>query len=288
MCIPRSPLSIAENPLVCTFRQRKALLLIALLQGVTAVCAQQTSGGTTVYKHVDEQGRVTYSNAPVRGATQVELQPITVVRSSPAAATTNTSLTTPRSNHTNSQATEEKVPTPSFEQVQKPEQISSQSPAVAMTPDAPREAAKPTILPRKDTASEASAGSSLPTAALVRQRRDEVRRRIIEGEIEAETQMLSDARLELQREQAKSPAMRSLRAALTTDSANTRANDKQLDQDTIIAKSLVERHFARIRDLQDVIAMHEANVTELRALLPTQSKTPVAKVVATRSVAVQR
>ncbi|MFN8696995.1 MAG: DUF4124 domain-containing protein [Burkholderiales bacterium] len=260
------------------------------------VCAQ-TSGGTTVYKHVDEQGRVTYTNAPVRGAAQIKLQPITVVRSSPTAAASNAPLTSTRSSATNALSTElpsaaqtrdEKAPVPSFEQAQKAELGPTQSAGAPMLTDAAKEVAKLISASRPETPGAASAASTLPTAALVRQRRDEVRRRIIEGEIEAETQMLSDARLELQREQAKSPAMRSLRAALTTDLANTRASDKQLDQDTIIAKSLVERHFARIRDLQDVIAMHEANVAELRALLPAQSKTPVAKVVATRSVAVQR
>ncbi len=262
------------------------------------VCAQ-TTGGTTVYKHVDEQGRVTYSNSPVRGATPIELQPITVVRSGLA----NPPAAPARGHQTNASAADahvagqtpaERAPVPSFEQAPKSEQPQSTTvitAAVAEQPreiEAPREVIRQSTPSGKDTASMANAGSTLSTAALVRQRRDDVRRRIIEGEIEAETQMLNDARLELQREQAKSPAMRSLRAALTVDSGATRTTDKQLDQDTIIAKSLVERHFARIRDLQDVIAMHESNVAELRALLPAQNKPPVAKVVATRSLAVQR
>lgn len=32
-----------------------------------------------IYKHVDEQGRVTYSNVPIKGAQKVELDPITTV-----------------------------------------------------------------------------------------------------------------------------------------------------------------------------------------------------------------
>lgn len=262
------------------------------------VCAQ-TSGGTTVYKHVDEQGRVTYSNSPVRGATPVELQPITVVRSGLA----NAPAALPRAIQANAAAADapvatqtpvERAPVPSFEQAPKSEQPQSNGvtpAAVVEKPrdiEAPREIIRQSAASGKETASTAAASSTISTAALVRQRRDDVRRRIIEGEIEAETQMLSDARLELQREQAKSPAMRSLRAALSADPGAPRANDKQPDQDTIIAKSLVERHFARIRDLQDVVAMHEGNVAELRALLPAQSKPPVAKVVATRSLSVQR
>ena len=39
---------------------------------------------TTIYKHVDESGRVTYSNKPMKGATVMELEPITLVPGLPA------------------------------------------------------------------------------------------------------------------------------------------------------------------------------------------------------------
>ncbi len=42
---------------------------------------------TTIYKHVDESGRVTYSNKPMKGATVMELEPITLVPGLPARAT---------------------------------------------------------------------------------------------------------------------------------------------------------------------------------------------------------
>jgi hypothetical protein len=42
---------------------------------------------TTIYKHVDESGRVTYSNRPMKGATVMELEPITLVPGLPARAT---------------------------------------------------------------------------------------------------------------------------------------------------------------------------------------------------------
>lgn len=47
----------------------------------TSVLAQ-----STIYKHVDESGRVTYSNKPMKGATVMELDPITVFPPGPAAA----------------------------------------------------------------------------------------------------------------------------------------------------------------------------------------------------------
>jgi hypothetical protein len=38
---------------------------------------------TTIYKHVDESGRVTYSNKPMKGAVVVELEPLTTIPSTP-------------------------------------------------------------------------------------------------------------------------------------------------------------------------------------------------------------
>ena len=39
---------------------------------------------STIYKHVDESGRITYSNKPMKGATVLELDPITILPASPA------------------------------------------------------------------------------------------------------------------------------------------------------------------------------------------------------------
>jgi hypothetical protein len=53
-----------------------------------AVAAATTSAfaQTTIYKHVDESGRITYSNKPMKGATVMELDPITLMPGLPAAA----------------------------------------------------------------------------------------------------------------------------------------------------------------------------------------------------------
>ena len=40
---------------------------------------------STIYKHVDESGRITYSNKPMKGATVMELDPITIIPALPAA-----------------------------------------------------------------------------------------------------------------------------------------------------------------------------------------------------------
>ncbi len=54
------------------------------IAGVTLALAAGAQAQTTIYKLVDESGRVTYSNKPMKGATVVELEPLTVIQSSPA------------------------------------------------------------------------------------------------------------------------------------------------------------------------------------------------------------
>ena len=38
---------------------------------------------STIYKHVDDSGRVTYSNKPMKGATVMELDPIMTIPATP-------------------------------------------------------------------------------------------------------------------------------------------------------------------------------------------------------------
>jgi hypothetical protein len=44
-----------------------------------AVAATSAFAQTTIYKHTDESGRVTYSNKPMKGAVVMELEPLTLV-----------------------------------------------------------------------------------------------------------------------------------------------------------------------------------------------------------------
>ena len=39
---------------------------------------------TTIYKHVDDSGRVTYSNKPMKGAVTLDLEPLTTIPATPA------------------------------------------------------------------------------------------------------------------------------------------------------------------------------------------------------------
>ena len=50
-----------------------------------AASASAFAQSTTIYKHVDESGRITYSNKPMKGASVMELDPITIIPALPAA-----------------------------------------------------------------------------------------------------------------------------------------------------------------------------------------------------------
>lgn len=59
-------------------------------------CMAASDGTTTMYKLVDSQGKVTYSNTPIAGAVRVALEPITVlVNSAPASQRPQTAAVTP-------------------------------------------------------------------------------------------------------------------------------------------------------------------------------------------------
>lgn len=104
-----------------------------------------------------------------------------------------------------------------------------------------------------------NADPSTSAATVAAQRRDDVRRRILEGEIEAEQQLLADAQDALNAEQAKSTEVRTLRTALAAQTPENAQSKDMLD-----AKTTVTRHFQRVRDLQDQIAMHQQNIADMQ------------------------
>ena len=240
------------------------LVPTAFLGGVDA------QAQVVVYKHVDATGRVTYSNQPMKGAVIVELSPLTVLPKSQTAAA-------PRSTATPHQASP--PPTISSEPKQPPQP--GQGDASAAIHDSssgePSSPAKGRALAVTQLATVMNqpaqqeslrqaprSDASLNAATIAKQRRENVRRRILEGEIEAEAQLLSEAQSDLQREQTKSGAMRSLRAALLADERSM-VGKKNQGEDAANTKMVIERHFERVRELQDQVSMHEDNLAELRS-----------------------
>ncbi|MGE5096701.1 MAG: DUF4124 domain-containing protein [Betaproteobacteria bacterium] len=167
----------------------------------TSVLAQ-----STIYKYVDESGRVTYSNKPMKGATVMELEPITT------------------------------IPTP------------------AATPRAPaqdKSAARPT--PASLTVTQPSLASIEPQ---LQRKRDDGRRRILEGELAKEQESLTSARNALAQEQ-QNPT---LIAAVRTAQQATEPTPAQLME----MRAALDKASGRIRGLQATVAEHEKNVEALR------------------------
>ncbi|MFM7461733.1 MAG: hypothetical protein ACKO15_12955, partial [Burkholderiales bacterium] len=90
----------------------------------------------------------------------------------------------------------------------------------------------------------------------------------------------------LQREQAKSVAMRSLRAPIILEERAVAG--KQTPGDDIAAtKMVVERHFERVRELQDRVLTHEENLAKLTVQLWAPARSAALKTAGTaRSTAI--
>jgi len=54
------------------------------IASLAAALASPVWAQSTIYKHVDDSGRVTYSNKPMKGAVVIDLEPLTTIPSSPA------------------------------------------------------------------------------------------------------------------------------------------------------------------------------------------------------------
>jgi hypothetical protein len=274
---------------------RKHFLSMLLLALGVCAAASSVAQSVVVYKHVDESGRVTYSNQPMKGAMVVELSPLTVlpksqaasmVAASPAKVSAVTALA-PQAPAAPSEvsnaaaaidarspltaAQNDATPEPrAADTAQEPRSLPNVATLSATQAAAPAAAVITMRPPQRENLNAANAinarpaiNSSMTAAMLAQQRREDVRRRILEGEIEAETQFMAEALADLHREQAKSVAMRSLRASILADE-RALAGKRPLSDDAVATKTVVERHFERVRELQDQVAMHEENLSELK------------------------
>ena len=139
-----------------------------------AVAATTTAfAQSTIYKLVDESGRVTYSNRPMKGATVLELEPLTVFQAAPAAVATQ------------------------------PKPV-----AVVEKADAPRPEAKPAVA--NVTSASPTLAAVDPQ---MQKRRDSDRRRILEDELQKEEQSLGDLRNALVQEQQNPTLIAAVRMA---------------------------------------------------------------------------
>jgi hypothetical protein len=196
-----------------------------LMASVAIAMSASALAQTTIYKHVDDSGRVTYTNKPTKGATVVELEPLTTLPT-PAAV-----IATAKANNFT---------------------ISSDkgSPAIqkaSLTVDKPAKAVAivtpiPTTLASVDTQ--------------VQKRRDNDRRRILEDELNKEEQSLETVRGSMLQEQQNPTLVAAVRAAQQTADPTA----AQL----VEMRNAIDKASGRIRGLQATAAEHEKNVEALR------------------------
>ena len=229
---------------------RLAKFAAACLAFVPVIVFAQNS--QTIYKFVDESGRVTYANSPIKGGTKVTLEPLTVIQSSPVASSNSVPFT-------------RGIPVAKVTSVPSQAATMNAMPvafAVAVAPPAavPESAGPPpTIIAALDT------GDKVQERA--QQRRTDIRRRILLGEIQAEEKSLEAARAALGEEQRRSAEVRMLRASFAATAVAVTPT-KPLVSPEIRAE--IERHFERVRNLQDEVTMHEGSITTLREEMVAQ------------------
>ena len=133
---------------------------------------------TTIYKLVDDSGRVTYSNKPMKGATVVELEPLTTVPTPPAVLSAKSNFTV------------------------------YPGPEKAAAPEGP------TPIETKGVATVTPIRTSLASIDVQTQkRRDDGRRRILEDELSKEEQALDASRGSLTKEQQNPELVNAVRLA---------------------------------------------------------------------------
>lgn len=193
---------------------------------VAAMCCASALADTTIYKHVDESGRVTYSNKPMKGATVVELEPLTTIPTPPAVLAAKSNFTLSDANGT--------------PKVQK----------ASLTIDKPQEK-KPVaiVMPIGPTA-------MLSVDSQTQRKRDEDRRRILEQELATEQQSLDQVRASIAEERRNPQLVAAVRAL-------QEAGDATPSQ-VVQMRGELDKASGRIRGLQASAADHEQNIDALK------------------------
>jgi hypothetical protein len=203
---------------------------------------------TTIYKHVDDRGHVTYSNRPMKGAEVVDLEPISVISSGPRALP-GTPPVQQASNFQLQQNSAPPVSTPL---------------AAASGPSGAPMAASATLPTPLATAAPAPTQVALvlpnPTTVMpnvdasTQKSRDDSRRRILQDEMSAEQKLLTDAVLALTATESDRSVIEQMRqaAAKLTPAAYAEARRNY------------EAREEKLKSLQESVNTHEKNVLALK------------------------
>jgi hypothetical protein len=190
---------------------------------------------STIYKHVDDSGRITYTNRPMKGAVAMELDPITTLPATPTAAV----LPVKAAPAAAKASTDKPEPVAKVEPVGgKADMAASARPAVAV------------VTPVSQRTSLASVDTN------VQRKRDNDRRRILEEELAQEETSLTQARASLGTEQQNPMLVTAVRAAQQADNPTP----AQL----LEFRNNIDKASGRIRGLQATVAEHEKNIEALK------------------------
>ena len=200
------------------------------IAGVAIAVSTSAWAQTTIYKHVDESGRITYSNKPMKGATVMELEPLTTIPATP-----NGML----QKQPGAAAAVVAYKADSSDEPAKAESKPEMKPAVAIVTPVP--SAKPVLA---------------SVSVDVQRRRDGDRRRILEEELKSEEESLTVVRNSITQEQQNPQLVAAVRVAQQT----TDPTPAQLAE----FRSNIDRASGRIRGLQATAAEHEKNIEALK------------------------
>jgi Domain of unknown function (DUF4124) len=200
------------------------------IAGLAIAASTSALAQSTIYKHVDESGRVTYSNKPMKGAVVMELEPLTTIPATPAGVLGQKPVQAAAAPSAISQAVEKSD-----------EQKAEARPAVATLTPVP--SAKPIL-------------ASVAIEPQVQKRRDNDRRRILEDELKSEEDSLALVRNSLVQEQQNPQLVAAVRVAQQTpDPTPTQLLE---------FRSNIDKASGRIRGLQATVAEHEKNIEALK------------------------
>lgn len=207
------------------------------IAGVVAVASASAFAQTTIYKHIDANGRVTYTNKPMKDATVVELEPLTTIPATPAGMLQPQQSAAQMANTAATSPAPAAAPMPASHS---PSAAANLKPAVAIV----------TALP------SASVAAFPKVEASTQKKRDEERRRILADELDREELQLANVRKSMTEEQQNPELIAAVRLA-------QQAPDPTPMQQLELRQKL-DKASGRIRGLQSTVAEHEKNIEALK------------------------
>ena len=193
---------------------------------LVALASAPAFAQSTIYKHVDENGRVTYTNKPMKGAAVVELEPLTTIPATPTGTL-------------------------------RPQPVAAKMSAEPVEANGKNEtlaaAARPAVAVVTPVSTRTTIASIEPQ---LQRKRDNDRRRILEEELATEELSLTKMRASIVEEQGNPTLVAAVRAAQTAESPSA--------SQMVEMRNALDKASGRIRGLQASAAEHEKNIEALK------------------------